>query len=119
VPDIHIHREHRLGLPKARQVATQWAAQARDKFDMQCRVVESADADTVHFTRAGVQGSLRVAADHFNLDAKLGFLLGAFTRTIEAEIEKTLDALLAAGAKDAARPKRGAPAKKSAPRPPK
>ena len=34
-----------------------------------------------------------------DLDAKLGFLLGAFSRTIEAEIEKELDALLAKGAK--------------------
>ena len=33
------------------------------------------------------------------LKAKLGFLLGAFSKTIEAEIEKNLDALLAKGAK--------------------
>ena len=39
-----------------------------------------------------------VAADHFDLDAKLGFLLGAFSKTIENEIEKNLDALLAKSA---------------------
>jgi hypothetical protein len=41
-----------------------------------------------------------VAADHFDLEAKLGFLLGAFAKTIEGEIEKNLDTLLgkAAGA---------------------
>jgi len=37
------------------------------------------------------------AADHFDLNAKLGFLLGAFSKTIESEIEKNLDALLAGG----------------------
>ena len=36
-----------------------------------------------------------MAADHFELQAKLGFLLGAFSKTIESEIEKNLDALLA------------------------
>jgi hypothetical protein len=36
-----------------------------------------------------------VAADHFDLHAKLGFLLGAFSKTIEAEITKNLDDLLA------------------------
>jgi hypothetical protein len=38
-----------------------------------------------------------VAADHFDLEAKLGFLLGAFSKTIEGEIQKTLDDLLAKG----------------------
>jgi len=37
-----------------------------------------------------------IAADHFELDATLGFLLGAFSKTIEAEIERNLDDLLAA-----------------------
>jgi len=35
-----------------------------------------------------------VAPDHFELSAKLGFLLGAFKATIEGEIQKELDALL-------------------------
>ena len=64
----------------------------------------------VQFTRSGVNGRLIVAADHFDLDAKLGFLLGAFSRTIEAEIEKNLDELLAKGGKAAA--KKAAPKKK-------
>jgi hypothetical protein len=36
-----------------------------------------------------------VAADHFDLQARLGFLLGAFSKTIETEIQKNLDDLLA------------------------
>jgi putative polyhydroxyalkanoate system protein len=95
MPDIHIHRSHTLGLPKARKVALKWAEDVEKKFDMECTILEGETSDTVEFTRSGVKGELVVAADHFQLDAKLGFLLGAFSKTIESEIEKTLDALLA------------------------
>jgi putative polyhydroxyalkanoate system protein len=93
--DIRIHRKHSLGLPKARDIAWQWAEEVEKKFDMECTVIEGETSDTVEFTRSGVNGRLIVAADHFDLDAKLGFLLGAFSRTIESEIEKNLDELLA------------------------
>ena len=93
--DIRIHRDHSLGLAKAREVAWQWAEEVEQKFDMECTVLEGETSDTVSFTRSGVNGTLIVAADHFDLQAKLGFLLGAFSKTIEGEIEKNLDALLA------------------------
>ncbi len=99
--DIRIHRDHALGLPKAREVAWSWAEQVEQEFDMECTVLEGDTSDTVEFTRSGVKGRLIVAADHFDLEAKLGFLLGAFSRTIEAEIEKNLDSLLGAAAKAA------------------
>jgi len=107
MPDIRIHREHRLGLAKARKVAWQWAEKVEQEFDMECTVLEGDTSDTVEFTRAGVNGRLIVAADHFDLDARLGFLLGAFSKTIEGHIEKALDDLLAAGGK-------GKPVKKAA-----
>lgn len=106
MPDIRIHREHQLGLAKARKVAWAWAEQAEKKFDMECSVLEGETSDTVEFVRSGVKGRLIVAADHFDLDAKLGFLLGAFAKTIESEIQKNLDELLAKSA--------AAPAKKAA-----
>jgi len=98
MPDIKIRREHSLGLPKARKIAWQWAEEVEKKFDMTCTVIEGDYSDTVEFTRTGVSGTLIVAADHFDLNAKLGFLLGAFAKTIESEIQKNLDALLAKGA---------------------
>ena len=94
--DIHIHREHRLGLAKARKLASDWAEQLEQKFGMACSVIEGQTSDSVEFVRSGVKGVLIVAADHFDLDAKLGFLLGAFSKTIKGEIEKNLDALLGA-----------------------
>lgn len=96
MPDIKLHRNHSLGLAKARKVAWTWAEQVEKEFGMECTVLEGEDADTVEFTRAGVSGTLEVTADHFDLHAKLGLLVGAFSKTIEREIEQRLDALLAA-----------------------
>ena len=93
--DIHIQRSHALGLAKARKIALQWAEEVEKNFSMECTLLEGEHSDTVEFTRAGVKGELLVEADRFTLDARLGFLLGAFSKTIESEIEKNLDALLA------------------------
>ena len=115
MPDIRIHREHALGLEKARKIAWAWAEHVEREFDMTCTVVEGDFSDTVEFTRSGVSGALVVAADHFDLHAKLGFLLGAFSGRIEAEIEKNLDALLAKAGKPTAAKK---PSAKAAAEPP-
>ena len=112
MPDIRIHRDHTLGLSKARKVAWEWAEQAEARFAMECTVIEGEFSDTVEFTRSGVNGQLIVAADHFDLHAKLGFLLGAFSSTIESEIEKTLDSLLSAAQAKSA--KKADPATKAA-----
>ncbi len=92
--DIQIHRDHQLGLEKARKIAWDWAEEVESKLQMACTVIEGEFSDTVEFTRSGVSGRLVVAADHFDLQAKLGFLLGAFSKSIEAEITKNLDSLL-------------------------
>jgi putative polyhydroxyalkanoate system protein len=94
VPDIHIERAHALGLPKARQLAFQWAEQAEHKLAMACTYEEGKTSDLVSFTRSGVNGELRITPDRFELRARLGFLLGAFKERIEAEIARNLDALL-------------------------
>ena len=114
MPDIRIHRDHALGLAKAREVAWQWAEEVEKRFDMECTVLEGQTSDTVEFTRPGVKGQLVVAPDHFELEAKLGFLLGAFSKTIEAEIEKNLDELLASSAAKPKPPAKQAAAKKAA-----
>jgi putative polyhydroxyalkanoate system protein len=92
--DLHIRREHALGLTAARKIACQWAEQVEQEFDMDCTYEEGKTGDTVRFTRSGVNGTLQVSKDLFALDAKLGFLLGAFKGRIEAEIVKNLDTLL-------------------------
>lgn len=97
--DLYIVRAHALGLAAARKVAFRWAEQAETDFGMECTYEEGKSQDVVSFTRSGVNGSLRVTKDSFELNAKLGFLLGAFKDKIEAEIVKNLDTLLAPGAK--------------------
>ena len=69
---------------------------------MECSVLEGETSDTVQFTRSGVNGQLIVAADHFDLKAKLGLLLGAFSKKFESETLKSLATLLARSAKPAA-----------------
>jgi putative polyhydroxyalkanoate system protein len=76
VPDIHITREHSLGLPEARKLAFKWAEAAEEKFEMECTYEEGKSSDLVSFTRSGVNGELKVTKDKFQLDARLGFLLG-------------------------------------------
>ena len=93
--DIHIHRTHTLGMAQARKVAFSWAEDVEDKLDMACSYEEGKHEDCVNFTRSGVNGTLVVTKDGFELRAKLGFLVGAFKDKIEAEISKNLDALLA------------------------
>ena len=96
---IRIRRPHALGLARARKVAWAWAEQVERDWDMECTVIEGEYSDTVEFVRAGVAGRLIVAADHFDLQATLGLLLGAFRSRIEAEVEQQFDALLGQASK--------------------
>jgi putative polyhydroxyalkanoate system protein len=93
--DIHIHRDHTLGLARAREVAARWAAEAEQQFGMQCSSQCGPDGDVLSFSRSGVKGELAISATAFALTAQLGFLLGPFAPTISAQIEKNLDDLLA------------------------
>ena len=112
VADLHILRQHTLGLAAARKIALTWAEQVESEFGMECTIEERPQDDLVTFVRSGVKGTLQVSKDKFELDAKLGFLLGAFKGRIEAEIVKNLDTLLAA--KPTAKPAaKKAPAKKT------
>lgn len=94
--DIHIHRDHALGLARAREIAVAWAEEVEQRYEMDCTLYEGETSDTLEFTRSGVKGRLEVTADAFELSAKLGMLLGAFKGQIEGEIERALDKLLAA-----------------------
>ncbi|MEC5212837.1 putative polyhydroxyalkanoate system protein [Polaromonas sp. CG_9.5] len=92
--DIHIEREHALGLPEARKIAFKWAERAEKEFDMECTYEEGTTSDLLSFSRSGVQGTLNVTANRFELSAQLGFLAGMFKEKIEAEIAKNLDTLI-------------------------
>ena len=93
--ELNIVREHQLGLAKARKVAFKWAEQVEADYAMQCNYIEGRQQDEVEFVRSGVKGNLLVTKDRFELRAQLGLLQSAFKATIEAEIVKNLDDLLA------------------------
>ena len=65
--DLHIQRDHHLGLPRAREVARAWARKAEEKFDMECTYEEGDTQDTLSFTRSGVTGTLLVDAQQFDI----------------------------------------------------
>ena len=91
----------------------QRAEQVEQEFGMDCVYEEDDASDIVSFTRSGVVGTLQVSESRFELDARLGFLLGAFKDRIESEIVKNLDQLLKpkTAAKTAAKTATKVPAK--------
>jgi putative polyhydroxyalkanoate system protein len=95
VADIHIVREHKLGLEQARKLASRWAEVAGKKLEMACNYEQGAAGDVVRFKRSGASGELHVDQHRFTLDARLGLLLGMFKGKIEGEIARNLDDLLA------------------------
>jgi putative polyhydroxyalkanoate system protein len=106
--DLNLHRDHTLGLSRARKVALKWAEEIEERLDMECTIIEGDDEDVLEFKRSGVDGRMVVAATFFDLEAKLGFLFKPFLPTIEAEVSKQLDEALAKEATKAAKTARPA-----------
>ena len=94
VADLHIVREHTLGLAQARKVALDWAEQMESEYRMQCTYQKGGTQDLLSFEGTGASGTLQVDKALFELNVRLGFLLGAFKEKIEAGIVKNLDAKL-------------------------
>ena len=90
--DLHIVREHTLGMAAARQLAIVWAQEMETEFRMRCTYQEGSLQDLVTFEGTGAKGTLEVNATCFDLNVKLGFMLGNFKDKIEAVIRKKLDA---------------------------
>ncbi|RUR68187.1 polyhydroxyalkanoic acid synthase [Variovorax guangxiensis] len=94
MPDIHIERNHTMGIARARVVARKWIQQAEQEFGLECVYTQGESCDTATFTRAGIDGTVEVTDTTFKLDATLGFLFSSFSEMIEAKITRNLDAML-------------------------
>jgi putative polyhydroxyalkanoate system protein len=86
------HAEHRHppqapALAQAREGQGDGPRQRGEKFDIE----SSWSGNTLNFSRAGVDGKIRVTADDIHVTAELGFLLGMLKPAIEREIERHLD----------------------------
>jgi putative polyhydroxyalkanoate system protein len=94
MPELNIERTHTLGLTGARAVAERWREQAEQEWGMACESEPGESEDRMRFARSGVSGELTVSEDRFDLQIKLGFLLGAYSGKIEEKIKANLDELL-------------------------
>ena len=94
MPELNIERIHTLGLNGARAVAERWREQAEQEWGMACESEPGESEDRMRFSRSGVSGELVVTDTRFDLQLKLGFLLGAYSGKIEEKIKANLDELL-------------------------
>ena len=85
--DIQIIRTHAMPLKKAREAADGFADQLAEKFDLE----SNWHGDTLHFSRAGVNGTLTLGRSSVEIRAKLGLLLSAFKSSFEGHIKDNLD----------------------------
>lgn len=97
MPEVKIERQHTLGLKAARAAAARWVKEAESEWGMQCRTEKGAKQDAIYFERSGANGCLTVSGERFDLQLKLGFMLGPLAGHIEQQIRKSLDELLAKG----------------------
>lgn len=100
--DIHVKHDHALGLPRARELATDWINGASKKLGLTCRHEPGDTTDTIHFERPGLTGTMHVSGEAFELRAKLGLMFAAMKPFVESEIDRNLQALLAKGGGPAA-----------------
>ena len=84
---IDIQHPHTLAPPRARQAVQEIADKLADRFGAECRW----DGDILDFTRSGIDGRIALLPGQVHVTAQLGFLLGAMTGPIEAEIRRVLD----------------------------
>jgi putative polyhydroxyalkanoate system protein len=94
MPELKVERTHSLGLATARDIAERWREQAEAEWGMDCACERGDTEDVMRMARSGVSGSLTVSATRFDLQLKLGFLLGAYADKIEQKIRQNLDELL-------------------------
>lgn len=92
--DLHILRQHTLGLEKARKITDDWIVSAEKDYRMTCLLERNDDQDIVQFKRSGVEGVFISTADKFEMNAKLGFLFKSFLPKIKEQIEKNLDGVV-------------------------
>lgn len=83
---IDIHHPHSLSMPQAREAVDQVAKKLAERFGVDC----AWDADTLKFTRSGVDGRIALQPEQLHVSADLGFMLSALKGPIESEIRRVL-----------------------------
>ena len=84
--DISIVQEHKVTPKKAREAAQKVADKIADEYGLECEW----EGDVLHFERSGVQGSLTLEKKKVAMFIKLGFMMSAFSSTIEAKVAENM-----------------------------
>ena len=89
--DISITQKHKLSHKKAKAAAQKVVDQLAEEYG----VTAEWDGDVLNFTRSGVPGTLELSDHEAQVDIKLGFMLKAFSSTIEEHIHKNMKKIFA------------------------
>ena len=84
--DIRIVHQHALTPKKAREAAQKVVDKIADEYDLECEW----EGDVLYFERSGVEGSMTLEEKQVQMVIKLGFLMSAFSSTIESKITENL-----------------------------
>jgi putative polyhydroxyalkanoate system protein len=84
--EIRIVHPHALTPKKAREAAQKVVDKIADEYDLECEW----EGDVLYFERSGVDGSMTLEEKQVQMVIKLGFLMSAFSSTIEAKIKENL-----------------------------
>jgi putative polyhydroxyalkanoate system protein len=91
VADIRIARPHALPVSRAKAAAQA----AADDLSQRYALTSEWQGNTLHFRRSGVHGRIEVSPSQIALEIHLGILLRGFKGTIEQNVGRHLDELLA------------------------
>lgn len=83
---IDIRHAHSLSDDAARDAISGVAKKLEERFEVSTRWEDQ----TLHFTRAGVEGGIELLPGAVRVKAELGFLLSAMKGMVESEIQRVL-----------------------------
>ncbi len=84
--DISIVQAHSLSPAKAREAAQKVADKMARDYQLACQW----DENVLKFERSGVQGALTLGGQQAEMVIRLGFLMSAFSSTIEAKVAENM-----------------------------
>lgn len=90
--DISIVQAHSLSPEQARAAAQQVADKMAREYDLAC----AWNGNVLSFERSGVQGALTLQGQQAEMVIRLGFLMSAFSTTIEAKVAEKMRMVFAA-----------------------
>lgn len=88
--NIHVHRNHTLGLEGARQEVEKIAQQLKQQMQANYRW----QGDRLLFERSGADGTIDVGESDVDVKLELGFMLSPMKGMIQKQIEEYLDTRL-------------------------